>query len=770
MIQQHIKDGTTMQITILGFNIFAKGGTSRSNINLIKAFLKNEHTVNYFNYKKFDQAQKDLLIQEEDLANNSVDIFYLNNLKQLAKTQLLIITREAFFKYSRLIKKYNPNIKIVGEIHGPLKYITEDIDLSLDTIDCVRVSTKSIKSDFIKRFNYKNVFNQYVNTEHIPIDKITKNTHKHFLIKSRFEDEVKDISYAIKLFNYIIKNKNTINIRLNIIGYGPSETLYKNLVNYYNLSKYVYINGYQPQNYIYISTSPYETLGYSIIESIFKGNRALIYGGDDGLLKEIYQSYHCTEFLTKDIEKDSEILLAFAQKNYNDKERIEDCEMLQEKFNYKNYAETYLKNIDIAINSKEVRFNSNYKLAVARKSKLKKDKNEVTLKERARQCYQCIRKVFHVIHRPFYLRKLNKIKPSKKYVFIECFHGKSFSGDPKYIAHAIRRLYPEKEIFVSSVNALVDMEIRENGFIPTRISSDDYVNKFRRSKYIFINGNAIDKVYKHRNQAFVETWHGLPMKKMVNDLNNKKERMIQLKNFLPRMKKWDYLLVSSDLNKKLFESAFQTSKNPKLNILNYGAPRNTYLLKNNTLEEQNRIKLKYLFKLSDKKKYILYCPTWRRNERETITNIDIEKLIDYLPTEYDIIIKLHPNEGALRKCYSHINERLHCFFNELVDIQELYLISECIITDYSSTIFDYAHLNKPIILLQEDEELYQKETGYYFNIFDYGSFTIGSKNEELLAQQIVEHESVDYSRLINLLMTNDSTDSCEKILKEIFEI
>ena len=68
----------------------------------------------------------------------------------------------------------------------------------------------------------------------------------------------------------------------------------------------------------------------------------MIYGGDDGLLKEIYQSYHCTEFLTKDIEKDCEILLAFA-KNYNDKERIEDCEMLQEKFNYKNYAETYLK-------------------------------------------------------------------------------------------------------------------------------------------------------------------------------------------------------------------------------------------------------------------------------------------------------------------------------------------------------------------------------------------------------------------------------------------
>lgn len=58
MIQQHIKDGTTMQITILGFNIFAKGGTSRSNINLIKAFLKNEHTVNYFNYKNSIKHRK----------------------------------------------------------------------------------------------------------------------------------------------------------------------------------------------------------------------------------------------------------------------------------------------------------------------------------------------------------------------------------------------------------------------------------------------------------------------------------------------------------------------------------------------------------------------------------------------------------------------------------------------------------------------------------------------------------------------------------------
>ncbi len=43
-----------MNINILGFNIFAKGGTSRSNINLIKSFLKQGYTVNYFNNLDFD--------------------------------------------------------------------------------------------------------------------------------------------------------------------------------------------------------------------------------------------------------------------------------------------------------------------------------------------------------------------------------------------------------------------------------------------------------------------------------------------------------------------------------------------------------------------------------------------------------------------------------------------------------------------------------------------------------------------------------------------
>ena len=88
-----------------------------------------------------------------------------------------------------------------------------------------------------------------------------------------------------------------------------------------------------------------------------------------------------------------------------------------------------------------------------------------------------------------YKQKLNEIIPQANKVFIESFHGNNFSGDPKYIALGIKNFFKDKEVFVSSINSLVDIEIRNHGFKPVRFGSKDYIEKFRMSKYIFINGN-----------------------------------------------------------------------------------------------------------------------------------------------------------------------------------------------------------------------------------------------------------------------------------------
>lgn len=102
---------------------------------------------------------------------------------------------------------------------------------------------------------------------------------------------------------------------------------------------------------------------------------------------------------------------------------------------------------------------------------------------------------------------------SENMYFIESFHGKSFSGDPKYIALWVKKHMPDAQIFVSSVNQLVDIEVRYFGFEPLRLGSAEYQRKFEQSKYIIVNGNTLDKVGKSPNQIIIQTWHGFPLKK-----------------------------------------------------------------------------------------------------------------------------------------------------------------------------------------------------------------------------------------------------------------
>ena len=107
---------------------------------------------------------------------------------------------------------------------------------------------------------------------------------------------------------------------------------------------------------------------------------------------------------------------------------------------------------------------------------------------------------------------------------------------------------------------------------------------------MFVNGNTLDRLYKHNNQVLIQTWHGLPLKRMVSDLSDIQERNEQVSAFLPRMQKWDYLLSSSSINTMLFKSAFLTDNNKTLKVLEYGAPRNEYLLNSNNEEKKTSAK------------------------------------------------------------------------------------------------------------------------------------------------------------------------------------
>ncbi|MGO2099651.1 CDP-glycerol glycerophosphotransferase family protein [Vagococcus salmoninarum] len=373
------------------------------------------------------------------------------------------------------------------------------------------------------------------------------------------------------------------------------------------------------------------------------------------------------------------------------------------------------------------------------------------------------------------LRKSMRYEASRveNSIFVESFHGKNFSGDPKYLAIAMKKEHPFLKVYVSSINQLVDTEILSYGFTPVRLGSKLYLEAANYADYIIVNGNTLDKV-NINEQKVIQTWHGFPLKKMVNDLNDESKKEEELKMFLPRMKKWDYLLTSSDVNTKLLSSAFNVTENSKLRILEYGAPRNEYIIANKTNDnEVGKIFWKYFNReYNADLKIILFCPTWRKGKRNSVSSLDLKRLIDGLPEDYHIIVKLHPLESHLRKNYSELDSRIHCFFNEVVDIQELYLLSSLLITDYSSTIFDYAHLKRSLLLIQDDEEEYSDAVGFYFDSEKITGIPKVKMSEDELCIEIInliESKIVNHSIEISKYMEKDSEDTSKRIMRKIIK-
>lgn len=767
-------------MAIIGYNIFSPGGTTRSNLNVLKEFSHRSFRLLYFNEEEFTNVDVRLLKAQENL-DDSIEFYTLKQLDRFSDIDIALLTRESFLKFGKLLKSLNPACIVVGELHGPLPLIKDNIAVFLPFIDCIRVATPSVQKAFLEKFQYDKVFVQRVSLHHLSAIELKEcKPTSNLFIHSRFDEYTKDIAYAIKLIAVIVHELKFKDIRLYINGYGVGERLYEKLIESYRVKDHVFINDEIPEDYIYLCTSKYETFGYSIAEAICAGHRALLYYGNDNVLKENFSNFKNVGWLTKDVLKDAEQVLEFFKKPMNKDEQNFDMQHMKNEF-----AKDFLENISqFSIGNSPVHLSKNEIRALLGKEKV------------VSVCFSEVKKIYRFSRKVPMVGRVLSSNTFRKYAFstvdfakrtikremklslkenaffIESFHGRNFSGDPKYLALAIKKMNENVTMYVSSVSDLVDMEIRSFGFVPVRFGSADYVEKFKQCKYIIANGNLIDRLKKQEGQVFIQTWHGFPLKRMVHDLKNQAQRKKETKAFVPKMKKWDYLLTSSRFNTELLTSAFKLNSHWNLTIIQEGLPKNEFLIENKDNEElRNALHLKYFHKrLPKNRKFVLFCPTWRKEKRKEVTRINLIELVSLLPKEYELILKLHPNEGALVQEYSELNERIHCFHNDLVDIQELYLLSDVLISDYSSSIFDFAHLGRKIIVLQEDAVDYEEKIGWYFDIERLCNLKAKAWSVAELASEIVDPSIGDsHERIKSMLLTNDRLGSTERILKRIFE-
>lgn len=186
------------------------------------------------------------------------------------------------------------------------------------------------------------------------------------------------------------------------------------------------------------------------------------------------------------------------------------------------------------------------------------------------------------------------------------------------------------------------------------------------------------------------------------------------KGFVKNVQTWDYLVSQNPFSTVTFRRAFAFERE----MLEIGYPRNDILFSKNN--EEDIMLLKKRLGLPQDKKIILYAPTFRDDEFEENSSykfspkLSFDLLKQELQKDYILIVKYHYLIMDYIDWFPYKGFIYH--FDQSHDIAELFLVSDMLITDYSSVMFDYSILRRPMFFYAYDLEKYKNDLrGFYFD-------------------------------------------------------
>lgn len=332
-----------------------------------------------------------------------------------------------------------------------------------------------------------------------------------------------------------------------------------------------------------------------------------------------------------------------------------------------------------------------------------------------------------------------------KLVMFESFLGKQYSDNPRAIFEYLKENHPEYRLFWS-----VDPRFMENftgkdlNIVPR--FSVKWLFLTASAKYWVVNSRMPLWIPKPKHTIYLQTWHGTPLKKLAADIDEVYMPGTDTEkykgNFLKEASNWDYLISPNRYSTKIFRRAFAFERT----IIESGYPRNDYLYLAN--REQEILRLKERYNLPTDKKIILYAPTWRddqyyeKGKYKFDLELDLKRMKEMLGDQYIVLLRLHYLIAS--KIDVSEFEGFVYDFSHHADIRELYIVSDLLITDYSSVFFDYANLKRPMIFFVYDMDDYRDRLrGFYFDFEQKAPGPLVKTTDEVI-EEIQKLEENDY--------------------------
>lgn len=272
------------------------------------------------------------------------------------------------------------------------------------------------------------------------------------------------------------------------------------------------------------------------------------------------------------------------------------------------------------------------------------------------------------------------------------------------------------------------------------------------SKIVIIrDNNYVVSAFKRKGVHVIQVWHACGA---IKKFGNVIPREYRIQNY-------DYIIANSDFWKKPYSEAFGVAKE---NVITTGMPRIDHLCQQDYLSATKE-KMLHKYPMLKDKKIILYAPTFRGNIYKGFETVpfDALKIIEALGEDYYLLYKFHP---LLKKAKLDKHERIIDMNQE--DTHELFTMSDALISDFSSIIFDYSLLNKPMYFFVPDLEDYLKDLGCFV---DYQMMPGAiCKNETDLVQAIVENKKYDIKKFKNQFFQYQDGHNIDRVVDLIYSI
>ncbi|MGV9246591.1 bifunctional glycosyltransferase/CDP-glycerol:glycerophosphate glycerophosphotransferase [Streptomyces sp. NPDC003710] len=303
------------------------------------------------------------------------------------------------------------------------------------------------------------------------------------------------------------------------------------------------------------------------------------------------------------------------------------------------------------------------------------------------------------------------------------YWGRGYACNPAAIHAKARELAPHiRSVFLVEPEAVAGLpEDVEYAVIGSRAAWE----LLARAKYLINNANFADGVVKRPGSVHLQTQHGTPLKKMGVDQSTYPVVAAASGSFtklLTRVDRWDYNLSSNRHSTRMWERAFPGS----YETLEYGYPRNDVYY---TATADDVARVRRELGIPEGRTALLYAPTHRDHDTGFDARLDLEAFCEAIGDAYVVLLRAHYfyDRGSARGDGRIIDVTGHR------SSEDVCLAADALITDYSSIMFDYANLDRPIVVYADDWDVYREVRGVYFDLMEAPPGRVARTPEELTA-------------------------------------